>query len=70
MAMVVMNGKRMPVETACRTRPASSTQKQGAAKHMSEPARESPMPSRTCCRALKRLEIQVTAGTATPSMSM
>lgn len=27
MAMVVMNGKRIPVETACRMRPANSTQK-------------------------------------------
>lgn len=70
MAMVVMNGKRMPVETACRMRPANSTQKPGAAKHMSEPASDRPRASRTCCRALKRLEIQVTAGTATPSMSM
>ena len=70
MATVVMNGKRMPVETACRMRPANSTQKPGAARHMSEPARESPRPKSTCCLALKRLEIHVTAGTATPSMSI
>ena len=70
MAMVGMNGKRIPVETACRMRPASSTQKPGAARHMSEPARESPRPRSICRLALKRLEIHVTAGTATPSMSI